>query len=276
MFYRVGVCERTGGARLWRVAVSREVRLALLLSASMSSACSESTESALPTAGSGRVEQPAPAAEQPAGSAAQPASAAAPLPGPASPVAGGEAGDPALLGVQGSSGVTAADGGAPAGASSAPAGGSAGDTAVGADGTAAADCGLPPTVSFRTDVQPFLIASCGGGSGCHVIDAASTMGSGGFNHAYDWATAGAHTSSCPDGPLRFEVLVDVSVAANPPTCTKSRQMPPPDATGAGQRAPLTRCQIAALQAWLDEPKVVQNHRPDDSSPAAPYAMPPFN
>lgn len=141
---------------------------------------------------------------------------------------------------------------------------------------AAGDCALPATVSFKRDVQPFLIASCGGGSGCHVVDAASTMAGGGYNHAYDWATAGAHASACPGGPLRFEVLVAVSEAANPPTCSKSRKMPPPDATGANQREPLTACQIATLQAWLEEPKVVQSHRPDDSSPATPYPMPPFN
>ena len=141
-------------------------------------------------------------------------------------------------------------------------------------------CDLPATVSFQRDVQPFLIKSCGstGSDGCHVIDAASTMSSGGWDHAYDWITAGAHASSCPEKPtpLRFQVVIAVIDQANPPTCSKSRQMPPPNATGGGLRAPLTSCQVATLQAWLNEPLVTQMHRADDSSPTTPYPMPPFN
>jgi hypothetical protein len=133
-------------------------------------------------------------------------------------------------------------------------------------------------VSFQKNVQPFLITSCGGGNGCHVIDASSTMASGGYNHAYDWITGGAHPSSCPETPTpkRFQVVVAVIDGANPASCSKSRKMPPPDATGAGSRTPLTLCQVAALQAWLDEPLVTQMHRADDTSPTTPYPMPPFN
>jgi hypothetical protein len=134
-------------------------------------------------------------------------------------------------------------------------------------------CVLPAVVSYQKDVQPFLITSCGGGNGCHVIDATSTMGSGGYDHGYDWITAGAHASSCPLGPKRFQVVIDVIKEANPPSCSKSRIMPPP---GAGMKAALTPCQIATLQAWLDEPLVTQMHRADDSSPTTPYPMPPFN
>ena len=93
---------------------------------------------------------------------------------------------------------------------------------------------------------------------------------------YDWLTAGSHTSSCPTAPKRFEIVLDVVANANPATCSKSRKMPPPDATGAGARAPLTACQIETLRAWLAEPRVTQLHRPDDSSPSTPYPMPPFN
>jgi hypothetical protein len=104
------------------------------------------------------------------------------------------------------------------------------------------------------------------------------MSSGGYNHAYDWVTAGAHASSCPatPTPMRFQVLLATINAANPASCSKSRKMPPPDATGAGLRTPLTPCQVAALQAWLAEPLVTQTHRADDSSPTTPYPMPPFN
>ncbi len=143
------------------------------------------------------------------------------------------------------------------------------------DAGAGSGCSLPPTVSFQKDVQPFLITSCSG-TGCHVIDAASTMASGGYNHAYDWITAGAHASSCPETPtpLRFQVVMAVISEANPPSCSKSDKMPPPSA-GASW-APLTVCQAATLQAWLDEPLVTQMHRADDSSPTTPYPMPPFN
>jgi hypothetical protein len=142
------------------------------------------------------------------------------------------------------------------------------------------DCGLPATVGFQKDVQPFLITSCGGGNGCHVIDATSTVANGGYDHAYDWITAGAHPSSCPSTPTpkRFEVVIAVIDAADPPSCSKSRMMPPQDETGANLRKPLTVCQIATLQAWLGEPLVTQMHRVDDTDPAgtAPFPMPPFN
>ncbi len=148
-----------------------------------------------------------------------------------------------------------------------------GGSASGAAGSGAGAGGNPPAVvSFKNDVQPFLITSCGGGNGCHVIDAQSTMSNGGYNHAYDWITAGAHTTSCPDGPFRFEIVLDVLNAPNPPSCSKSRQMPPPG----DAHAPLTAGQIATLAAWLAEPLVTQTHRPDDSSPTTPYPMPPFN
>jgi hypothetical protein len=50
---------------------------------------------------------------------------------------------------------------------------------------------------------------------------------------------------------------------------------PPENSG---KAPLTECQVAALQAWLAEPLVTQSHRVDDTNPApvTPYPMPPFN
>jgi hypothetical protein len=76
--------------------------------------------------------------------------------------------------------------------------------------------------------------------------------------------------------MRFQIVIDVIKGAKPASCSKSRQMPPPDATGGGLRAPLTRCQVEALQAWLNEPLVTQTHRADDSSPTTPYPMPPFN
>jgi hypothetical protein len=127
-------------------------------------------------------------------------------------------------------------------------------------------------VSFKNDVQKFLNSSCNG-SGCHVIDDKSTMASGGYDHAYDWITATAHASSCPTGaPKRFEVVIAVIESANPPSCSKSRIMPPDPTT----RAPLTPCQVATLKAWLAEPMVTQLHRADDTSPTTPYPMPPFN
>ena len=127
---------------------------------------------------------------------------------------------------------------------------------------------------------PFLIKSCGsqGGDGCHVIDAVSTMSAGGYDHGYDWITAGAHASSCPEKPTpyRYQVVVDVVDAANPATCSKSRKMPPTNVTGTALRTPLTACELATLKAWLAEPLVTQMHRADDSSPTTPYPMPPFN
>jgi len=158
--------------------------------------------------------------------------------------------------------------------SGAGAGGTAGTAGAGggAGGSAPSGCTLPATVSFKNDVQKFLIPSCSG-TGCHVIDGSSTMSAGGYNHAYDWITATSHASSCPSGaPKRFEVVIAVINAANPASCSKSRQMPP-DPTA---HAPLTPCQVATLQAWLDEPFVTQTHRADDTSPTTPYPMPPFN
>jgi hypothetical protein len=136
-------------------------------------------------------------------------------------------------------------------------------------------------VSFKKDIEPFLGASCGktGGAGCHVVDNASTVNSKcpdgtmkcGFDHAYDWITAGSHNQFCNQtpAPIRYTVVVAVVKAAKPPTCTASRIMPP-----AGP--PVTACQISALEAWLAEPMVLQTHRADDTSPAAPYLMPPYN
>jgi len=179
----------------------------------------------------------------------------------------GTAGHPGLGGSGGAAGTGGGGGISPTTGRGGAAGGATG-------------CALPAIVSFQRDVQPFLIKSCGstGSDGCHVIDAASTMSSGGWDHAYDWITAGAHASSCPEKPtpLRFQVVIAVIDQANPLTCSKSRQMPPPNATGGGLRAPLTSCQVATLQAWLNEPLVTQMHRADDSSPTTPYPMPPFN
>jgi hypothetical protein len=159
-------------------------------------------------------------------------------------------------------------------------GGTGGATPSGGQGTAGAAlidaCGLPSVVSFKQDVEPFLSVSCGGGNGCHVIDNGSTMSAGGYDHAYDWITAGSHDSSCPDTPFRFEIVLDVIREANPATCSRSRQMPPPDEAGANLRTPLTDCQVTALAAWLAEPYITQMHRADDTSPSTPYAMPPFN
>lgn len=162
-------------------------------------------------------------------------------------------------------------------------GGGGNGTGTGSGGSAPNNCNLPSPVSFKNDVQPILTASCGKntGNGCHVVDGSSTLGSAcpdgtktcGATHAYDWITAGAHASSCPETPTpkRFEVTIAVINGANPPTCSKSRKMPPP-----GMGTALTTCQVATLQAWIDEPKVTQLHRTDDSSPTTAYAMPPFN
>jgi hypothetical protein len=143
------------------------------------------------------------------------------------------------------------------------------------------ECGLTSPVSFKKDIEPFLTASCSKakGGGCHVTDNASTVGSlcpdgtkaCGFDHAYDWATAGSHNEFCKQGstPLRYTVLVSVLKEANPSSCAASRIMPPD-----GPRA--TPCQIAAIEAWLAQPMVLQTHRKDDTSPSEPYLMPPFN
>ena len=142
------------------------------------------------------------------------------------------------------------------------------------------NCNLPSTVSFRRDVEPFLASKCGGGNGCHVIDSASTTAAGGYDHAYDWITAGAHASSCPGTPTpkRFEVVLAVIAAANPASCSRSRIMPPRNESGSNLRQPLTPCEIATLKAWLEEPLVTQKHRVDDTDPdgTAPFPMPPFN
>jgi hypothetical protein len=181
----------------------------------------------------------------------------------------------------GGMGAGAGRGGAGAGGATATAGASGANGAGGKKGSAGSNgCNLPATVSFQKDVLPFLMKSCGssGSDGCHVIDGASTMAQGGFDHGYDWITAGAHASSCPEKPTpeRFQVVIAVIDGANPPTCSKSREMPPTNVTGTALRAPLTTCAVATLQAWLDEPLVTQMHRADDSSPTTPYPMPPFN
>ena len=95
----------------------------------------------------------------------------------------------------------------------------------------------------------------------------------GFDHAYDWITAGSHNEYCNQAPapIRYTVVVDVMKSANPASCTDTRIMPPP-----GMGAPATPCQLAALEAWLALPKVLQVHRADDTSPAEPYLMPPYN
>jgi hypothetical protein len=204
--------------------------------------------------------------------------------------AGGVGGLGPTGGVAGSTGGAAGRGGA-AGGGQAGASGTGGSSAAGAGGGGTGDggaggsggagnCQLPATVSFQKDVQPFLSATCGGGSGCHVIDSASTTANGGYDHAYDWLTAGAHPSSCPETPTpkRFEIVLAVIAAAAPPSCSKSRMMPPQDETGADLRTPLTSCEVAALQAWLEEPLVTQAHRVDDTDPTGtpPFPMPPFN
>jgi hypothetical protein len=172
----------------------------------------------------------------------------------------------------------AGSGGAAGGKGGAAGGGGSG--AAGGAGTVGGGCKLPATVSFQKDVQPFLSATCGGGNGCHVIDSASTTASGGYDHAYDWITAGAHPSSCPEKPTpkRFQIVLAVIASADPASCSKSRQMPPPNEIGANLRTQLTSCQVAMLQAWLDEPLVTQVHRVDDTDPAGtePFPMPPFN
>ena len=215
---------------------------------------------------------------------------------------GGGAGSESTGGTSGSTGGAAGSvgggsggstGGAP-GSGGASGGGKAGESGAGGSSAAGAggggtggggaggagNCKLSPTVSFQKDVQPFLSATCGGGNSCHVIDSASTTANGGYDHAYDWITAGAHPSSCPETstPKRFEIVMAVIAAADPASCSKSRLMPPQDETGANLRTSLTSCEIATLQAWLDEPLVTQAHRVDDTDPTGtpPFAMPPFN
>jgi formylglycine-generating enzyme len=145
-----------------------------------------------------------------------------------------------------------------------------------------AGCTVPSPVSFQKDIQIPLNASCGrsGGAnasngGCHVLDSDSTMWEGGKNHAFDWITGTAHASSCPQTPtpLRFQVVMATMQQANPPTCSASRQMP---VATTPAHPPLTGCQLATLQSWLNEPYVAQFHRYDGISPTMPYAMPPWN
>jgi hypothetical protein len=197
------------------------------------------------------------------------------------------AGGPAQSGTAGdSSGGSSAgglgDGGGGGNGGSSGAGGS-GNGGSGGSVIIPEGCNLSTPVSFKKDVRPFLTASCSKavGGGCHVTDAASTMNSlcpdgtraCGFDHAYDWITAGSHNEFCNQNPapIRFTVVVDVMKSENPATCTQTRIMPPP-----GMGAPATPCQMAALEAWLALPKVLQVHRADDTSPAEPYLMPPYN
>ena len=148
--------------------------------------------------------------------------------------------------------------------------------------TTPAGCTIPSPVSFQKDVQPFLNASCGrtgaanaSSGGCHVLDGDSTILEGGMNHAFDWITGTAHDTSCPEQPtpLRFEVVMAVMQQANPPTCSKSEKMP---SATTPPRSPLTPCQTAILQTWMNQPYVEEFHRYDGISPTTPYAMPPSN
>ena len=158
--------------------------------------------------------------------------------------------------------------------------GSSGGSPDAGTADAGGNCNLPSPVGFRRDVEPFLSSRCGGGNGCHVIDSASTASAGGYDHAYDWITAGAHSSSCPGTPTpkRFEIVLAVIAAANPPSCSRSRIMPPQNESSANLRKPLTACEAAALKAWVEEPLVTQKHRVDDTDPEGtpPFPMPPFN
>ncbi len=192
---------------------------------------------------------------------------------------GGASGAPGSGGVSGVGGASVGGQSGMMGAGGAGVGGRAGMGGSGAGG-AGPGCSVPAPVSFQRDLQPFLTTACGGGNGCHVIDSASTKSNGGYDHAYDWITAGAHPSSCPETPTprRFQVVLDVVAAPDPASCSRSRIMPPLNETGANLRRPLTSCQVAMLQAWLDEPLVTQPHRIDDTDPAGtpPFPMPPFN
>lgn len=172
-----------------------------------------------------------------------------------------------------------ASAGAALGGGGAAANGGAGVGGGGA-GAPPANCNLSTPVSFQKDIQGFLAKSCGKtvDGGCHVTDSSKT--SLGYDHAYDWITAFAHPGSCgrtEPYAKRFEVVLALLKGAKPASCPNARQMPPPGSTA----APLTACQVAALQAWLAEPLVSQMHVPENDDtkalyPAGPYLMPPFN
>jgi len=230
----------------------------------------QGTAMPLPTAGSSAV----------AGAAGALASAGAATGGALS-----SAGAPPTLGGAPTAGAA---GGSSGGNSNSGAGGVAGTAGAGGTVTSTgggpvipAGCEVSNPVSFKADIGPWLDTSCGKGKGggCHVTDDASTVNSAcpdgtkkcGFNHAYDWITAGSHNEFCKQtpGPIRFTVVMDVVRRANPASCTKTRVMPP-------DGPPLNACQMAALESWLAEPQVLQLHRADDTSPTAPYLMPPFN
>jgi hypothetical protein len=239
------------------------------------------------------------ASPTPSGAGASGAGAA----GAAQPAAGAGTGTGAVAGMSASGGDTGGSSGAAAGgaaAGGAPAsGGSAGNTSAGASlggggsgasagagagggaaGAPPANCNLSNPVSFQKDIQGFLAKSCGKtvDGGCHVTDSSKT--SLGYDHAYDWITAFAHPGSCgKTAPYakRFEVVLALLAGPKPASCPNARQMPPPGSTA----APLTACQVAALQAWLAEPLVSQMHVPENDDtkalyPAGPYLMPPFN
>lgn len=217
----------------------------------------------LPTAGSssaaGGAGAPASAAATTAGGMASSSGAPPTLGGAATSGSGG-----------GSSGTNSTSG---SGGVSNTAGAGGSTTSTGGGPVFPPGCKVSNPVSFKADIGPWLNTSCGKGKGggCHVTDDVSTVNSGGFNHAYDWITAGSHNEFCKQtpGPIRFTVVLDVVHKANPASCTNTRVMPP-------DGPPLDACQMAALEAWLAEPKVLQLHRADDTSPTAPYLMPPFN
>jgi hypothetical protein len=204
------------------------------------------------------------------------------------PVGSAGAGGGSAAGASGSSeGGASASGGSAGNASAGAAPGGGGFGANAGAGAGGGGAGAPPTncnlstpVSFQKDIQGFLAKSCGKtvDGGCHVTDSSKT--SLGYDHAYDWITAFAHTGSCgKTAPYakRFEVVLDLLKGPKPASCPNARQMPPPGSTA----APLTACQVAALQAWLAEPLVSQMHVPEnddtkDLYPAGPYLMPPFN
>lgn len=220
-----------------------------------------------------------------AGIAGSVSSAGAPSSAGATAAAGsGVAGD-SNPGSSGSGAVNAgaSGAGAPGAAAGAPGAGAPGAAGSGTGGGVAVDpaCKLSTPVSFKKDIEPFLLTSCGnsGRTGCHVTDSSSTVNSKcpdgtmkcGFDHAYDWITAGVHNQYCNQtpAPIRYTVVMAVVKGPKPTTCNASRVMPP-------SGAPLTACQMNALDAWIAEPKVLQLHRADDTSPAPAYMMPPFN